>query len=75
MIDVEAGATLNIKEGAVLQNNASGTPDTNNRDQGGAIRNAGKLYMDGGLITGNSSACGGGVFNSLCICRRDHFTE
>ncbi len=64
MIDVEAGATLNIKEGAVLQNNASGTTDTNNRDQGGAIRNAGKLYMDGGLITGNSSACGGGVFNS-----------
>lgn len=53
--------TLNIEEGAVLQNNQNGYQDVGH--EGGAVRNANKLNMNGGEIKNNSAVSGGGIFN------------
>ncbi len=56
--------TLNIQDGAVLQNNQMSdlkNQNYNNR-AGGAVRQVGgSLKMTGGTIRGNSAVCGGGV--------------
>ena len=57
----EAGGTLEIRENAVLQNNYN--QYRNVGFEGGAIRNAGKLVMQGGSIQGNHAVSGGGIFN------------
>ncbi len=54
--------TLNIEQGAVLQNNQNGYQDVGR--EGGAIRNDGTLNMNGGEIKNNSAVSGGGIFNS-----------
>lgn len=60
LISVESGGALTIGEGALLTGNNNTDPD----GRGGAIYNSGTLVLEGGTITGNTSAEGAGIYNA-----------
>ena len=61
LVTVASGGTLNVKDGAVLQNNTQSA--SNMFSEGGAITNNGTLEMTGGKIQYNRAYLGGGVHN------------
>lgn len=57
LITVAKTGTLNISNGAILQNNRKKA----SRAMGGAVLNEGNLIMDGGSVQYNYAALGGGI--------------
>lgn len=63
LIEVASSGILNIKKGAVLQNNRQKVSNIIEDDGGGAVKNLGTLNMYGGTIQNNiTSRSGGGIF-------------
>ena len=64
LIKVDKGATLNIKDGTVLENNTL-TTDEGSLKEGGAVSAYGAtINMLGGLIKDNTASYGGGIYLS-----------
>lgn len=62
LVKVENGATLNIKEGAVLRNNKIKPKENLSPTEGGAIDAQGAtINMSGGSIENNQATYGGGI--------------
>lgn len=67
LVEISKNATLNIKDGAVLQNNYRKIAYDAQSLAGGAIMCLGTLNMSGGVISNNIANRGGGVFiTSVC---------
>ncbi len=62
LINVASNGTLNIQQGAVLQNNIQ-RANSNIFFEGGGVTNNGTLNMSGGKIQYNHAYLGGGVHN------------
>lgn len=68
LIEVERKATLNIKDGAILQNNHIGPTGFDAQNfRGGAVRSTGIINMTGGIIQNNEANLGG----AICIYTPD----
>ena len=62
LVTAQSASTLNIQDGAVLQNNKNYKDDENSTRGGGLYAYEASVVMDGGIIQNNQATNGGGVY-------------